>query len=89
MLYEYFNEHFGAHDTGPQDNTQTGRVVPLPPSRPSQHTLSPTDLAPAARGSQPARTRAAIGRSRPCTEPPGRPAGRCSPGVRRNLRGIF
>ena len=23
------NEHFGAHDTGPQDNTQTGKVVPL------------------------------------------------------------
>jgi hypothetical protein len=53
MLYEYFNEHFGAHDAGSQENASTGKTVPLPPSRPSQHTLSPTDLAPAWRGPQP------------------------------------
>jgi hypothetical protein len=55
MLYEYFNEHFGAHDAGSQENASTGKTVPLPPSRPSEHTLSPTDLAPAWRGPQPRR----------------------------------
>jgi len=40
MLYEYLNEHLGPNDT-------TGKVAPLPPTRPSQHTLSPNDLAPA------------------------------------------
>jgi Family of unknown function (DUF5330) len=53
MLYEYFNEHFGAHDASPQENAPTDKAIPLPPSRPSQHTLSPTDLAPAWRGLQP------------------------------------
>jgi uncharacterized protein DUF5330 len=54
MLYEYFNEHFGARDAGPQENAPAGKAaVPLPPSRPSQHTLSPTDLAPTWRGPHP------------------------------------
>src|SRR5262249_616089 len=53
MLYEYFNEHFGARDAGPHESASTGTAVPLPPSRPSQQTLSPTDLAPAWRGPQP------------------------------------
>ena len=48
MLYEYLNEHLGPGDTG----TVT---VPLPPARPSQHTLSPADVAPPWRGPQPPR----------------------------------
>jgi uncharacterized protein DUF5330 len=55
MLYEYLNEHLGPNDTGTVPNTATGKVAPLPPARPSQHTLSPTDLAPTWRGPQPPR----------------------------------
>src|SRR6267154_785799 len=46
MLYEYFNEHLGSNDTGTVANAATGKVA----ARPSQHTLSPADLAPAWRG---------------------------------------
>src|SRR6266702_370412 len=53
MLYEYLNEHFGPNDTGTVVNAATGKNVPLPPARPSQHTLSPSDMAPAWRGPQP------------------------------------
>ncbi len=53
MLYEYLNEHLGPHDTGTVVNTATGKAVPLPMPRPSQHTLTPADLAPAWRGPQP------------------------------------
>ncbi|MGA7489182.1 MAG: DUF5330 domain-containing protein [Xanthobacteraceae bacterium] len=53
MLYEYINEHFGAHDGGPAENTAKSNAVPMPTSRPSQHTLSPADLAPAWHGPQP------------------------------------
>jgi hypothetical protein len=53
MLYEYVNEHFGAREAGPTENAAAAKAVPLPPVRPSQHTLSPTDLAPAWRGPQP------------------------------------
>lgn len=49
MLYEYLNEHLGSNDTGGVANTATGKAV----ARPSQHTLSPADLAPAWRGPQP------------------------------------
>jgi hypothetical protein len=49
MLYEYLNEHFGTNDTGGVANAATGKAV----ARPSQHTLSPADLAPAWRGPQP------------------------------------
>jgi Family of unknown function (DUF5330) len=52
MLYEYLNEHLGPSDTGTVAGTGTGKV-PLPPARPSQHTLSPADLGPAWRGPQP------------------------------------
>src|SRR5262245_62653323 len=34
MIYDYLNEHLGSADTGTVS-------VPLPPARPSQHTLSP------------------------------------------------
>src|SRR2546427_11211629 len=43
MLYEYLNEHFGPNDTGTVVSAATGKAVPLPPARPSQHTLSPND----------------------------------------------
>src|SRR5437660_1905416 len=39
MLYEYLNEHLGPNDTGTVVNAATGKTVPLPPARPSQHTL--------------------------------------------------
>ncbi|MBV8322531.1 MAG: DUF5330 domain-containing protein [Hyphomicrobiales bacterium] len=51
MLYEYFNEHVGAHD-GASVNAGAGKPVPLPTARPPQHTLSPADLAPAWRSPQ-------------------------------------
>jgi hypothetical protein len=53
MLYQYLNEHqylnerFGSHDAGTPLNAASGESVPLPTARPSQHTLSPSDLAPA------------------------------------------
>jgi hypothetical protein len=53
MLYEYLNEHLGPNDTGTVVNAATGKAVPLPPARPSQHTLSPADLASPWRGPQP------------------------------------
>jgi len=53
MLYEYLNEHFGPNDTGTVVSAATGKAVPLPPARPSQHTLSPNDMAPAWRGPPP------------------------------------
>jgi hypothetical protein len=53
MLYEYLNEHLGPHDPDSGANAEAGKTVPLPPGRPSQHTLSPADVAPAWRGPQP------------------------------------
>jgi hypothetical protein len=52
FLYEYLNEHLGPHDGGATVST-AGKTVPPPVSRPSQHTLSPADLAPPWRGPQP------------------------------------
>ena len=52
MLYEYLHEHFGRGDTGTVVNAAGGKV-PLPVARPSQHTLTPSDLAPAWRGPAP------------------------------------
>jgi hypothetical protein len=52
MLYDYFNEHFGSQDAGIATNTADGNTLPLPIPRPSQHTLSPADLAPGWRGPQ-------------------------------------
>jgi hypothetical protein len=54
MLYEFLNERFGSDEAGPVRATGS---VPLPPTRPSQHTLRPDDLAPPWRGPQPARSR--------------------------------
>ena len=52
MLYDYLTAHFGSRDTS-AENAATGKAIPMPASRPSQHTLSPADLAPAWRGPQP------------------------------------
>jgi hypothetical protein len=53
MLYEYLNEHLGPNDTGTVASAATGKAVPLPTARPSQHTLSPIDVSSAWRGPQP------------------------------------
>ena len=53
MLYEYLNEHFGSNDTGTVANISTGKSVSLPQARPSQHTLSPSDMVPSWRGPLP------------------------------------
>jgi hypothetical protein len=52
ILYDYLTAHFGSRDTS-AENAATGKAIPMPASRPSQHTLSPADLAPAWRGPQP------------------------------------
>ena len=46
MLYEYLSQYLGSHAGGAM-NGASAEVTPLPPARPSQHTLSPNDLAPA------------------------------------------
>jgi Family of unknown function (DUF5330) len=52
MLYQYLNEHLAPNGTGAAAGAEgkaDGRLLP----RPSQHTLSPADLAPTWRGPQP------------------------------------
>jgi hypothetical protein len=46
MLYEYLTEHLGSRAVDRPMNA-TGEAVPLPVARPSQHTLSPSDVGPA------------------------------------------
>ena len=46
MLYEYLNERLGTHDARTPLSAAPGEAVRLPTARPSQHTLSPSDLAP-------------------------------------------
>jgi hypothetical protein len=46
MVYEYLNQHLGSHGAGAADGA-SAEAAPLPLARPSQHTLSPIDLAPA------------------------------------------
>jgi hypothetical protein len=53
MLYEYLSEHFGPNETGTLANAGGKKPVPLPVTRPSQHTLLPADLVPGWRGPQP------------------------------------
>jgi hypothetical protein len=53
MLYEYLNDHRAADETGVAANAGSTKSVPLPAARPSQHTLSPSDLAPPWRGTPP------------------------------------
>jgi hypothetical protein len=52
MLYGYLNEHFGSQDAGTVANAASGNATSIPTPRPSQHTLSPADLAPGWRGPQ-------------------------------------
>jgi hypothetical protein len=53
MLYEFLNEQMGPSETGSVRPARADAPVPLPPVRPSQHTLKPGDLAPSWRGPQP------------------------------------
>jgi hypothetical protein len=53
MLYEFLNEQMGPSETGSVRPARADALVPLPPVRPSQHTLKPGDLAPSWRGPQP------------------------------------
>jgi Family of unknown function (DUF5330) len=53
ILYEFLSEQFGSQESR---SVRTKVSVPIPPARPSQHTLRPTDLAPSWRGPQPTDT---------------------------------
>jgi uncharacterized protein DUF5330 len=58
QLYEFLNEKIAPTESDPVATATPGRragTIPLPPPRPSQHTLTPTDLAPAWRGPLPHR----------------------------------
>ena len=55
MLYEFLNDQLGPAETGAVMATGNGAPMPVPALRPSQHTLTPTDLAPTWRGPQPQR----------------------------------
>ncbi|HEY7664907.1 MAG TPA: DUF5330 domain-containing protein [Xanthobacteraceae bacterium] len=50
MLYEYLRGRSDAREGDHSESVATGKATPTPPARPSQHTLSPTDLAPSWRG---------------------------------------
>ena len=52
MVYDYLKGHFGSQDAGTATNAGTSNGPPIPTPRPSQHTLSPADLAPVWRGPQ-------------------------------------
>ncbi len=53
MLYEYLNDHLGTTEGDTSMDPHNGKAPPMPTIRRSQHTLTPADLAPAWRGSQP------------------------------------
>jgi hypothetical protein len=55
MLYEFLNEHFGGERTAPVAASSPDKPVAPPALRPSQHTLTPADTAPAWRGLAPRR----------------------------------
>ena len=69
MLYEFLNEQLGPGDTGAA--AMPAEAPPMPTARPSQHTLTPADLAPAWRGPQPRKEarRDRAGLSEPIREP--------------------
>jgi hypothetical protein len=55
-IYEFLNARLAPSDNDPVTTASAataGTFVPLPPQRPSQHTLKPADLAPAWRGPAP------------------------------------
>ncbi len=51
MLYEFLSDRLGPHANG----AAPARAPDRPAGKPSQHTLTPTDLAPAWRGPEPRR----------------------------------
>jgi hypothetical protein len=56
MVYDFLNQQLGPNESRPASTSSTttpAAAVPLPVARPSQHTLTPDDLAPAWRGPQP------------------------------------
>jgi hypothetical protein len=56
MIYEFLNEQLGPAETGPATTSSTSGAapnVPVPATRPSQHTLTPADMTPAWRGPRP------------------------------------
>jgi len=64
MLYEFLNDQLGPSEggsgsapteTGSVSAAEVGKVVPVPTARPSQHSLTPADLALPWRGPQPRR----------------------------------
>jgi hypothetical protein len=58
QLLEFFNEKIAPNESDPVTSATQGRTaatIPLPPPRPSQHTLTPADIAPAWRGPPPAK----------------------------------
>jgi hypothetical protein len=50
ILYEFLGDQFGPHESR---SLRTKDSIPIPPAKPSQHTLRPTDLVPPWRGPQP------------------------------------
>src|SRR5438309_8025187 len=65
MLYEFLNDQLGPSEggsslsalgeTGSVNAAEVGKGVPIPAARPSQHSLTPADLALPWRGPQPRR----------------------------------
>lgn len=55
IVYEFLNEQLGPIETGSVSPGHAGSAVPLPPAKPSQHTLTAADIGPAWRGPQPQR----------------------------------
>jgi hypothetical protein len=53
ILFEFLSEQSGSQESR---SLRTMGSIPIPPARPSQHTLRPTDLAPPWRGPQPTAT---------------------------------
>ena len=59
MLYEFLSEQFGADEFG---SVRATGSVPVPPARPSHHTLRPADLLPPWHGPQSVPLEPAAGR---------------------------
>jgi hypothetical protein len=57
LLYDYLSEPRTGDDapTGNAASTPAAKSIPMPAARPSQHTLTPADLAPPWRGPAPRR----------------------------------
>jgi hypothetical protein len=56
QIYDFINEKMAPSESDPVTTATAGRTaatIPLPPPRPSQHTLTPADLAPSWLGPAP------------------------------------